>query len=115
MPGDESPRFIIGTGRCGSTILSKMLDVHPEVCVLSEFLVGLDGIKKYPDKWIHYFNSEIERRLGNEDLQLPWSVKLHGERNIDFKTFKSLHRFYTMLAHLHAIHRRAAMAKTRAS
>ena len=50
MSGDASPRFIIGTGRCGSTILSKMLDVHPEVCVLSEFLVGLDAIKKYGER-----------------------------------------------------------------
>ena len=50
MSTDDSPRFIIGTGRCGSTILSKMLDVHPEVCVLSEFLVGLDGIKKYGER-----------------------------------------------------------------
>ena len=42
MPPDQSPRFILGTGRCGSTILSKMLDVHPDVCVLSEFLVAPD-------------------------------------------------------------------------
>ncbi|MEM9175094.1 MAG: sulfotransferase [Myxococcota bacterium] len=50
MSGDASPRFIIGTGRCGSTILSKMLDVHPEVCVLSEFLVGLDAVGKFGER-----------------------------------------------------------------
>lgn len=44
------PRFVIGTGRCGSTILSKMLDVHPEVCVLSEFLVGLDAVRKFGER-----------------------------------------------------------------
>lgn len=44
------PRFIIGTGRCGSTILSKMLNVHPDVCVLSEFLVALDAARKYGER-----------------------------------------------------------------
>lgn len=44
------PRFILGTGRCGSTILSKMLDVHPEVCVLSEFLVALDALRKFGER-----------------------------------------------------------------
>ena len=43
-------RFIVGTGRCGSTILSKMLNVHPEVCVLSEFLVGLDAVRKFGER-----------------------------------------------------------------
>jgi len=57
MPGEPSARFIIGTGRCGSTILSKMLDVHPDVCVLSEFLVGLDAVRKFG-----------ERDIGGEEL-----------------------------------------------
>ncbi|MBW2424642.1 MAG: sulfotransferase [Deltaproteobacteria bacterium] len=43
-------RFIIGTGRCGSTILSKMLNAHPDVCVLSEFLVALDAVRKYGER-----------------------------------------------------------------
>ncbi len=50
MPLEPSNRFIIGTGRCGSTILSKMLDVHPDVCVLSEFLVALDAIRKFGER-----------------------------------------------------------------
>jgi hypothetical protein len=50
MPLETTPRFIIGTGRCGSTILSKMLDVHPEVCVLSEFLVALDAVRKFGER-----------------------------------------------------------------
>ncbi len=65
----------------------------------------LDWIAKNPEKWIRYFNQEIERRLGNEDLGLPWSVRLHADRNIGFGTFKSLHRFYVLMAHLHALHR----------
>lgn len=31
------PTFIVGTGRCGSTLLSQMLHRHPEVLSLSEF------------------------------------------------------------------------------
>ncbi len=50
MPVKTPARFIIGTGRCGSTILSKMLDVHPEVCVLSEFLVALDAVRKFGER-----------------------------------------------------------------
>lgn len=50
-------RFIIGTGRCGSTILSKMIDLHPDVAVLSEFLVSLDFVKKFG-----------ERQLGGDEL-----------------------------------------------
>lgn len=50
MNRDGQARFIVGTGRCGSTILSKMLNVHPEVCVLSEFLVGLDAVRKFGER-----------------------------------------------------------------
>ena len=50
MTTDSNARFIIGTGRCGSTILSKMLNVHPDICVLSEFLVSLDAIRKYGER-----------------------------------------------------------------
>jgi hypothetical protein len=30
--------FVVGTGRCGSTLLSRMLSEHPEVLSLSEFI-----------------------------------------------------------------------------
>jgi len=43
-------RFIVGTGRCGSTILSKMLDEHPTVAVLSEFLISLDFEDKHGER-----------------------------------------------------------------
>jgi putative sulfotransferase len=35
-------RFIVGTGRCGSTLLSRMLDQHSDVVCLHEFFTGLD-------------------------------------------------------------------------
>lgn len=33
----STPTFVVGTGRCGSTMLSRMLHQHPEILSLSEF------------------------------------------------------------------------------
>ena len=33
----STPTFVVGTGRCGSTMLSNMLREHPKVLSLSEF------------------------------------------------------------------------------
>ena len=35
-------RFIVGTGRCGSTMLSEMLADHPDLLVFSEFFSTID-------------------------------------------------------------------------
>ena len=35
-------RFVIGTGRCGSTLISNMLAMHPDCLMLSEFLAAID-------------------------------------------------------------------------
>jgi hypothetical protein len=40
-------RFIVGTGRCGSTLLSTMLARNPEVLSLFEFFNGLDGSRRF--------------------------------------------------------------------
>ena len=40
-------RFIVGTGRCGSTLLSRMLDLHPQVVCLHEFFTGLDWGQRF--------------------------------------------------------------------
>ena len=40
-------RFIVGTGRCGSTLLSQMVGVHPRTLDVSEFFNGLDGTKRF--------------------------------------------------------------------
>lgn len=37
----QTPLFIVSTGRCGSTMLSNMLALHPEVASLSEFLASV--------------------------------------------------------------------------
>ena len=39
-------RFVVGTGRCGSTLLSRMLACNPSVLSLSEFYAGLDWNKR---------------------------------------------------------------------
>jgi hypothetical protein len=40
-------RFIVGTGRCGSTLLSRMLAQHEEVLSLFEFFTGLDWGRRF--------------------------------------------------------------------
>lgn len=42
-------RFIVGTGRCGSTLLSTLMAYHPEALVLSEFFGGLDVVNSWLD------------------------------------------------------------------
>jgi hypothetical protein len=43
-------RFIVGTGRCGSTLLSTLMAHHPDALVLSEFFGGLDLVNAFtPD------------------------------------------------------------------
>ena len=40
-------RFIVGTGRCGSTLLSKMIAEHPDVLSLFECFNGLDVTTRF--------------------------------------------------------------------
>jgi hypothetical protein len=40
-------RFIVGTGRCGSTLLSRMLRMNPHVLDISEFYSGLDWNRRF--------------------------------------------------------------------
>ena len=35
-------RFIVGSGRCGSTLLNNMLAKHPDVAMFSEFFAAMD-------------------------------------------------------------------------
>ncbi|HEY8153193.1 MAG TPA: sulfotransferase [Myxococcota bacterium] len=41
--------FIVGTGRCGSTLLSRMLALHPDVCSIFEFFTGLDWAGRFAE------------------------------------------------------------------
>jgi hypothetical protein len=40
-------RFIVGTGRCGSTLLSQMLAEHPAVLSLFELFNGIDAARRF--------------------------------------------------------------------
>jgi hypothetical protein len=40
-------RFIVGTGRCGSTLLSRMLACHRQVASLFEYFNGIDMAKRF--------------------------------------------------------------------
>ena len=39
----EPPVFIVGTGRCGSTMMSNLVRMHPRLLSLSEFFMSLGG------------------------------------------------------------------------
>ncbi|GGL80000.1 hypothetical protein GCM10010129_24530 [Streptomyces fumigatiscleroticus] len=43
-----NPVFVVGTGRCGSTLLSQLLHLHPEVLSASEFLAVLKAAVRSP-------------------------------------------------------------------
>lgn len=45
--GAEGERFVVGTGRCGSTLLSLLLAEHPEVVSIHEFFTGLDWGRRF--------------------------------------------------------------------
>ncbi len=40
-------RFVVGTGRCGSTLLSRLLHQSPEMASLCEYFNGLDGARRF--------------------------------------------------------------------
>ncbi len=64
-----APAFIVGTGRCGSTMLSEMLSQHPDVLSLSEFFPSLGPhlfrSGKMDGKWIwnHYSRQSLPVRI----------------------------------------------------
>ncbi|MCW2786364.1 MAG: hypothetical protein JWP74_2881 [Marmoricola sp.] len=41
------PRFVVGTGRCGSTLLSRMLAEHRDLAAVHEFFTGLDWGRRF--------------------------------------------------------------------
>jgi hypothetical protein len=63
---DLTQRFIVGTGRCGSTLLSLMLDKHPDVVCLHEFFTGLDWGRRFQPGRVN--NRELVEFLTDEQM-----------------------------------------------
>jgi hypothetical protein len=42
-------RFVVGSGRCGSTLLSRMLACHPQVASLFEYFNGIDMARRFAE------------------------------------------------------------------
>jgi putative sulfotransferase len=40
-------RFVVGTGRCGSTLLSRMLAEHPGALSVFELFNGIDVARRF--------------------------------------------------------------------
>jgi hypothetical protein len=59
-------RFIVGTGRCGSTLLNNMLAKHPDMAVMSEFFAAVDREIWQPNVTIT--GGEFSRMLGQANV-----------------------------------------------
>ena len=57
-------RFIVGSGRCGSTLLSLMLAEHPRVLSVFEFFTGLDMARRFVPNAVS--GKEIADLIGQE-------------------------------------------------
>ena len=62
-----SPVFVLNTGRCGSTMISEMLNMHPDILSMSEFfaVLGLNAFpgKKVTGKHMWHLYSEPGKRM----------------------------------------------------
>jgi len=57
-------RFIVGSGRCGSTLLSRMLAEQPRVLSIFEFFTGLDMARRFAPEALS--GEEIADIIGQE-------------------------------------------------
>ena len=72
MSSTDSPIFIVGTGRSGTTLLSRMLDAHSDIAIFPEtwcyvVLDRLGCIKEFTDPWqTSLFFNEVWRNLRSD-------------------------------------------------
>jgi len=64
----SKPIFILGTGRSGTTILGKLLSIHPDVNFLNEPKALWHAVYPYEDLIGSYSRGQARYRLGEEDV-----------------------------------------------
>ena len=91
-----TPVFIVGTGRCGSTMLSNILREHPAILSLSEFFASVTDVwtripQTFPEGTIpayqfweilstHYPQQNVLIRLGIEVDELLYPYRTPSSR-----------------------------------
>jgi len=76
--GPSSPaRFVVGTGRCGSTLLSRMLATNAKVLNVFELFSGLDPRFRFTDRPVP--GPELARHLRLDHPMLTMVMRRGGE------------------------------------
>lgn len=83
--------FLVGTGRCGTTILAQVLNAHSKICVPPELqlIVSIGNGDRFYEK---YISSELQRYGAKEFIRLVESCcPYYLERFFDYREhFRSL-------------------------
>jgi hypothetical protein len=97
-------RFIVGTGRCGSTLLSTLMSHHPDALVLSEFFGGLDVVNSWREGQVsgEEFGAVL---MQDHEISNLNRMRLHKDREVllDVDRFASVRIPAIMLVCLPAL------------
>lgn len=66
MEGKARPVFIIGTGRCGSTLIQELLAKHPDVAFISNVDTTFSGLNS-KGRWNNPLYRRFPRQFANRD------------------------------------------------
>jgi hypothetical protein len=70
LNGGRQPFFIVGTGRCGSTLLAQLLEPHPQVALTDEARL-LDAL------WFFFQFANLPA-FQEKEFQFAYPFRLHG-------------------------------------
>jgi omega-hydroxy-beta-dihydromenaquinone-9 sulfotransferase len=77
----DRPIFLVGSGRCGSTIIHKIFRHHPQVCFLNDLSVT-HAARPYLSRWamrlidMPWIQAIEERRMGTGEFWEFWEFHL---------------------------------------
>jgi putative sulfotransferase len=71
----QSGTFVVGTGRCGSTLLAKLCNLHPDLLSVSEFFLELDD--PFPREPIS--GAALWRRMASSPTVIDVLLRHHVE------------------------------------